>query len=198
MTVSLILASGSAIRATILTNAGLDFDIVKPGVDEDDIKQESHAEGRSLEDMATALADAKALAVSAPSTAFVLGSDQIMEHGGQAYDKPKDLDDARSRLKKLQGGPHTLINAVSIAHQGRIVFRHLERPKLFMRSMQDDEIDAYIEEAGPTILSSVGAYQVEKLGARLFEKIDGDYFAVLGLSLYPVLAFLRDADVIEY
>ncbi len=198
MSASLILASGSAIRASILTNAGVDFDVVKPGVDEDVIKKSSAKEGLSLEKTALALADAKALAVAADAGVYVLGSDQILEFQGRAFDKPKNLDEARDRLADMQADSHTLINAVSIAHEGRIVFRHLERPRLHLRAMSKAEIDQYIEEAGPAILSSVGAYQVEKLGARLFERIEGDYFSVLGLSLFPTLAFLRKADVVAY
>ena len=198
MSASLILASGSAIRASILTNAGVDFDVVKPGVDEDVIKKSSAKVGLSLEKTALALADAKALAVAADAGVYVLGSDQILEFQGRAFDKPKDLVEARDRLADMQADSHTLINAVSIAHEGRIVFRHLERPRLYLRAMSKAEIDQYIEEAGPAILSSVGAYQVEKLGARLFERIEGDYFSVLGLSLFPTLAFLRKADVVAY
>ena len=198
MSASLILASGSAIRASILTNAGVDFDVVKPGVDEDVIKKSSAEEGLSLKKTALALADAKALAVAADAGVYVLGSDQILEFQGRAFDKPKNLDEARDRLADMQADSHTLINAVSIAHEGRIVFRHLERPRLYLRAMSKPEIDQYIEEAGPAILSSVGAYQVEKLGARLFERIEGDYFSVLGLSLFPTLAFLRKADGVAY
>jgi len=198
MSQQLILASGSAIRAKILTDAGVDFDVVKPHVDEDAIKQTCSEDGVDLETTAAKLADAKALAVDAPPSAYVLGSDQIMEHQGKAYDKPKDLTEAADRLEILQGDVHTLINAVTITRGGSVVYRNLDRPSLHVRALKREEIDAYIDEAGPAILSSVGAYQVERLGSRLFDRIDGDYFAVLGLSLYPVLKFLRDAGLIEY
>ena len=196
--VRLVLASGSAIRAAILTAAGVSFEAVSPGVDETSIKEASVREGLSLEDTARRLADAKALAVAAPAEAFVLGSDQILECEGEGFDKPASLDEARARLVRLQGRVHSLLNAVSIAREGRIVFRNFERPRLFMRSMEDAEIDAYIKAAGPDILYSVGAYQVEGLGARLFERIEGDYFAVLGLSLFPVLGFLRQEKLIDF
>ena len=194
----LILASGSAIRAKILTDVGIDFDIIKPDVDEAIIKTRCTEDGLDLEKIATELADAKALAVDAPANALVLGSDQIMEHRGVAYDKPRDLAEAADRLEILQGDVHTLINAVTIVQNGKVIFRNIDRPHLYMRSLTKDEINLYIDEAGPTILSSVGAYQVERLGARLFEKIEGDYFAVLGLSLFPVLKFLRETDVVEF
>ena len=198
MTQKLILASGSAIRAKILTDAGVDFEVMKPDVNEDAIKKVCAEDGLHHEATAAKLADAKALAVKARDGAIVLGSDQIMVHRGQAYDKPKDLAEAADRLETLQGDVHTLVNAVSFAQDGRTVYRNMDCPNLYMRAMTRDEIDAYIEEAGPAILSSVGAYQVERLGARLFDRIEGDYFAVLGLSLFPVLKFLRKAGLVEY
>ncbi len=198
MTRRIVLASGSAIRAKILSEAGIDFDIVKTGVDEDAIKRRHAESGSPLEETAAALADAKALGVEAGPHVSVIGADQMLEHRGEAFDKPKDLAEAAARLERLQGEAHTLINAVSIAQNGRIVHRALERPRLWMRAMTREEIAAYVAEAGPAILSSVGAYQVEKLGARLFERIEGDYFAVLGLSLFPLLGFLRGQDLLEF
>jgi septum formation protein len=188
MTRRLILASGSAIRAKILKDAGVAFEARKPDVDEAALKRA--LSGRDLEAIAQALADAKALAVAAPG-AFIIGSDQILEHRGKAYDKPATLAEAADRLFALSGETHTLINAVSVAKDGAIVFRALQRPRLIMRTLSRAEILRYLERAGPDILSSVGAYQVESLGAQLFERIEGDYFSVLGLSLFPLLAFLR-------
>jgi len=194
----IVLASGSAIRAKILNDARIDFEIVKPNVDEAIIKQASAEKGLDLQETAAVLADAKSLAVDVDNTALVIGSDQIMEHEGIAYDKPASLEEAADRLKILQGSQHTLINAVSIAQGGRIVHRIIDQPVLHMRTMKDTEIEAYIDAAGPAILSSVGAYQVELLGSRLFDRIEGDFFAVLGLSLYPLLRFLRDAEALDF
>jgi septum formation protein len=188
---TLVLASGSAVRATILKNAGVSFRVVSPDVDEAALKRQ--LAGESLEKIAAALADAKALAVRAPA-AFVLGSDQILEFRGVAYDKPASRAEAAERLMTMQGDVHTLINAVSIAREGDIVFRHLARPALRMRPMTRREVDAYLARAGDKVLRSVGAYEVEGLGAQLFEAIEGDYFSVLGLSLFPVLEFLRGQD----
>lgn len=189
MTSRLILASGSAIRAKILREAGVPFEVRKPNVDEAAIK--TRMRGADLERVAQALADAKALAIDAPDV-FVLGSDQILEHRGDLYDKPASRAEAAERLLALQGEEHSLINAVAIARNGAIVFRHLARPRLVMRALSAREIDAYLARAGDQVLSSVGAYQVEAIGAQLFERIDGDYFSVLGLSLFPVLGFLRE------
>ncbi len=194
---ALILASGSAIRAQILKSAGVAFDVVKPDVDEDAIKRDAAHRGFSVEDTATRLADAKARAVVAPGRA-ILGSDQILAFDGQIFDKPKTMKEARERLQLLQAREHRLINAVTIVKDGAIVFRHLDAPRLFMRAMTDQEIDAYLKEAGDDILASVGAYQVEALGSRLFDRIEGDYFAVLGLSLYPVLGYLRREGMLAF
>ncbi|HOP20035.1 MAG TPA: nucleoside triphosphate pyrophosphatase [Amphiplicatus sp.] len=188
----LVLASGSAIRAAILKGAGLDFRVQKPAVDEDEIKREMA--GEDLEEIAMALAVRKALAVRAPG-ALVIGSDQIMEFEGRAFDKPKSMEEARDRLLDMQGKAHTLINAVAVAKDGAVIYRRLDRPKLVMRAMTKMDIEAYLNAAGEGVLASVGAYQIESLGAHLFEQIEGDHFAVLGLSLYPLLGFLAGQGV---
>jgi septum formation protein len=189
---SLVLASASPIRADILKAAGLRFDVAHPGVDEAAIKRA--LAGEDLARVAEALAEAKALAVAAPG-ALVVGADQILECEGRAFDKPADRGAAAARLFALQGRSHTLVNSVVVARDGEIVFRRRERPTLAMRALTEREIDAYLDRAGPGVLKSVGAYQVEGLGAQLFERIEGDYFAVLGLSLLPLLGFLRGAGV---
>lgn len=194
----IVLASGSAIRARILAAAGAPFEIARPDIDEAAMKTAGLRDGLALSDIAQNLADAKALAVGAQGGAIIVASDQLMVFDGRAYDKPRTMEEARARLRLLQGKAHTLINAVAIARRGAIVFRHLDAPTLFMRTMSDAEIDAYLAEAGEEILSSVGAYQLEALGARLFDRIEGDYFAVLGLALMPVLGFLRDEGALAY
>lgn len=188
----LVLASGSAIRASILRGARLDFRIEKPCVDEDAVKREMA--GEDVEEIAMTLAARKALAVQVGG-ALVIGSDQILEFRGLAYDKPKNMQEARARLLEMQGQPHSLVNAVAVAREGRIVFRHIDRPRLFMRELSAEDIDRYLAAAGEEALSSVGAYQVENWGAHLFERIEGDYFAVLGLSLFPLLGFLASQGV---
>ena len=194
----IVLASGSAIRADILSGAGLTFDIARPDVDEDAIKAQSAAKELTLEETALALAEAKALAEPHEPESLVIGSDQILEFQGAAYDKPKSMDEARRRLLDMAGASHTLINGVVVARGGKIIWRNLDRPRLYMRELAEQEVDAYLDASSPDILKSVGAYQVEKLGARLFERIEGDHFAVLGLSLYPLLAFLRSEGAIAF
>ena len=198
MTVPLILASGSAIRRAILSSAGLSYEIIRPDVDEAVVKASGLARGDSLQTIAADLADAKALAIDAPADALVIGSDQILEFKGEGFDKPASMSEARARLLRLQGETHALINSVSVARRGAVVWRNLDIARLSMRPMAETEIDAYLARAGEDILSSVGAYQVEKLGARLFDRIEGDYFTVLGLSLFPLLSFLRHQKAIAF
>lgn len=194
----IVLASGSAIRRNILAGADVPFEVMKPEVDEGLIKEEAKRQGLDLEALAMRLAEAKCLDIAAKTNAIVIGSDQIMEFEARAYDKPASMAEARARLIETQGAAHTLINAIAVARDGEIIWRNVERPKLVMRKLSAAEIDAYLEAAGPEILYSVGAYQIEKLGARLFERIEGDYYAVLGLSLFPLLDLLRREGALSF
>ncbi len=196
----IILASGSAIRAQILAGAGVPFEVIKPGVDESVIKSEAAKEGLGLEETAMRLAETKAMAVvnKARPGDIIIASDQIMEFEGRSYDKPADMEEARARLLEIQGAAHTLINAVALARDGEIIWRHIDRPKLVLRALSEKEVDAYLAAAGPDILASVGAYQIEQLGSRLFERIEGDHFAVLGLSLLPLLDVLRREGALPF
>lgn len=194
----IVLASGSAIRMQILTAAGVPFEAAKPDVDEAAIKAEAHKQGVDLDVIAMRLAEVKCLDVAARTDAIVIGSDQIMEFEGRAYDKPATMDEARARLNQLQGKTHTLINTIAVAEHGDIIWRNLDRAKLTMRAMTENEIDDYLAGAGPEILTSVGAYQIEKLGGRLFDRVDGDHFSILGLSLFPLLKLLRREGALVY
>ncbi len=193
-----ILASGSQIRARLLAAAGVPFEVCSPGVDEEAIKRNGLGAGRDVESIALELALAKARAIDASPNALVIASDQILEFRGEPFDKPPTMTAARERLLRLQGAAHTLVNAAVVLRAGDVVYTNLARPVLRMRSLSAREVDLYLAEAGQQVLSSVGAYQVEALGQRLFESIEGDYTAVLGLCMPPLLAFLRRAGVIEY
>jgi len=193
----IVLASASAIRARILSSAGIAFETQKPAVDETALKRACAKDGLSLEDTAMALARAKALSVKA-GDACVIGADQILEFEGRGHDKPRSMDEARARLLELQGRAHALINAVAVARAGEIVWRRMDRATLFMRTLSGAEIDAYLSAAGENILTSVGAYQIEKLGSRLFERIEGEHFAVLGLNLFPLLEALRREGALAF
>src|SRR6185295_6761010 len=150
------------------------------------------ARGATPAEIAAALADAKALAVSRLiMDAVVIGADQVLDFEGERWTKPDTIAAARGQLQRLAGRSHTLATAVAIGRGGDIVWRHLEAPRLTMRPLSDADIDAYLARVGYSVLTSVGAYQVEGVAIQLFEAIAGDYFAILGLPLLPLLAELR-------
>jgi septum formation protein len=188
----LVLASGSAIRADLLRRAGVDFAVETAAVDEAAIKQSFHAERLPAADCAVALAEAKASRVSRRHPgALVIGADQMLVCDGAWYDKPRDRAAARDELRSLRGKRHELVGAVCVVRDGERLWHVVERSVLTMRRFSDSFLDAYLDAAGNTVLASVGAYQLEGLGVQLFERVEGDFFAILGLPLLPLLAFLR-------
>ncbi|WP_334130049.1 Maf family protein [Sneathiella sp.] len=188
----LVLASQSVSRARILKNAGFTFHIVPAHVDEDEIKQSLLAMKAPARDAATALAELKATRISTRVPgAFVIGADQILECGGIWFDKPGDMEHARAHLLALKGRMHRLANAVAIAKDGAVIWRHVDIARLTMRSFDATFLDDYLARAGDDILNSVGAYHLEGLGAHLFSRVEGDFFSILGLPLLPLLDFLR-------
>lgn len=193
---NLILASGSASRRALLSGAGVKAQSIKPNVDEDAAKAVMRREDVSVRDQAMHLAELKAIKVSSTRTGFVIGGDQMLSLEGTALDKPADLEAAKNHLRKLSGKTHTLETAICIAENGQVIWRHLARPKLSVRPLNEAFIEQYVEECGEALLSTVGAYQLEGLGAQLFNKIEGDYFSILGLPLLPLLDYLRMHEVI--
>jgi septum formation protein len=191
----LILASGSAARAQVLRGAGLVFEIVKPDVDEAQLRDKMRAKGADVGAQAAALADAKALDVSRKRPGLAIGADQMLSLDGQAFDKPRDRAEARAHLRKLRGKTHELQSAISLAEGGAVLWRTIDAPRLTMRDFADAALDCYLDQAGDAALSSVGAYQLEGLGAQLFARVEGDYFSILGLPLFPLLAALRAQGV---
>jgi septum formation protein len=194
--VSLVLASGSASRRRLLEAAGLSFAVDPPRVDEEALKARLRAKGKAAPAQAMALADFKALSVSGDHPDFVIGADQMLALGDDVMDKPRDMAEARTHLQRLRGQTHELLTAVVVARQGEVLWRHMETPRLTMRAFSDAFIDTYLQHVGQAALTSVGAYQLEGLGAQLFERVEGDYFSVLGLPLLPLLAFLREQGVV--
>lgn len=182
----LTLASKSRVRADILSAAGLAFDMQPSGVDEDVLKAAHAGDPPAL---AVALAEAKAKAVAADG--LVIGADQLLHCDGRLFDKPKDMDEARANLRLFRGRTHQLIGGVVLLEKGETIWSHSQAVTLTMRDFSDVFLDAYLAAAGDTILASVGCYQLEGLGAHLFDRIDGDYFATLGLPLLPLLEALR-------
>lgn len=179
----------------MLEAAGLAFEVDVPRVDEEGAKASLRAAGLRPRDQADALAELKALSVSRSRPDFVIGADQMLALGDEVFDKPKSPAEAREQLLRLRGQTHELITAAVVAREGSIIWRHVDTPKLKMRTFSDAFLDDYLSRAGENVLRSVGAYQLEGLGAQLFERVEGDYFSVLGLQLLPLLAFLREHGI---
>lgn len=190
----LILASGSSARRAILNNAGLTFDVMPADIDEDAVKSavlsaDPHA---TPDEIATRLACEKARAVSRQHPGIlVIGADQVLVFGDMLYAKVGTLIEARAVLKKLRGRTHLLISAAALARDGDVIWQDSETARLTMREFSDAFLAQYLETAGASILACVGCYELEGKGIQLFEKIEGDYFTILGLPLLPLLAALR-------
>lgn len=187
----MILASQSAARRAVLVGAGIPFEATVAGVDEDAAKTMLLAHGASPKDVAEALAEQKALAVSRSRAGLVIGADQTLDLAGQLYDKAETVDQARARLQLLRGRTHELHSAVVGAEGNVVVWRETVSARLTMRDFSDGFLDAYLAEEGAAALGSVGCYRLEGLGAQLFSRIEGDYFAILGLPLMGLLDLLR-------
>ena len=191
----LILASQSTVRAALLAAAGLWFEARPARVDEAAVKQACQAEGADAADAALTLAVLKAQRVRDPD-ALVIGADQILVCGDAWFDKPDGPDGARTQLRALRGQPHRLVTAVVCLRGGREVWRHVAEPRLRMRAFSDAFLEEYLAAEGDAILSCVGAYRLEGLGAHLFEEVEGEHAAVLGLPLLPLLGSLRQHGVL--
>lgn len=188
---SLILASKSVTRRAVLDGAGVAYEAVGSGVDEDVAKVALLANRANPRQIAEALAEDKALAVSIGRPELVIGADQTLEFQGQLYDKAETVEAARDRLKLLRGKPHMLHSAVVVAERGAVVWRETQSATLKMRDFSDTFLEDYLTAEGEAALGSVGCYRLEGLGVQLFSKIDGDYFTILGLPLMGLLDLLR-------
>ena len=193
----LTLASKSATRQMILRNAGVAFEAVGPGVDEDTAKAGLLAEGASPRDIADALAELKAFKVSTKRPGLVIGSDQTLDLDGVLIDKVDTVEQARERLIQLRGKVHKLHSAVVVARDGQPIWRRIETSKLSVRNFSDAWLEGYLERNKPDILWSVGCYLLEGEGVQLFDRIDGDYFAILGLPVTGLFDFLRLHGALE-
>ena len=186
----IILASGSRARADMLENVGIDFQKIPADIDEDSIIKASQDRP---EELALKLAQEKALRVSAQNPdAYVIGSDQILEQGGQLFQKAKTIEEAREKLKTLRGKTHQLISSVAIAKDSKIIWHDTDTASLTMHDFDDEMLEEYLKIAEDDILSCVGAYAFETHGAWLFKEIDANYFTILGMPLLPLLEFLRE------
>ena len=187
---SLVLASTSPIRRKLLTDAGLSFASRSPLVDEAAIKRAHPDLAPDL--LALRLAEAKALAILEPNPyTIVIAADQILALEATTFDKPDSITAARSQLTTLRGKTHSLLSAVTCAQDNKIIWRHVAQAHLTMRNFTGVFLDEYIAACQNGIVTSVGAYKLEERGIQLFDRIDGDYFTILGLPLLPLLQFLR-------
>jgi septum formation protein len=192
---AIVLASQSRARARVLADAGVPFEAIDPAFDEANAKE--RLIGRSPCVVAGALAEAKALAgARMRPEALVIGADQTLDLEGRLFDKAQSLEEARERLMLLRGREHQLHAAVAVAHGREIAWRHVASATLTMREFSDGYLEGYLERNRRAALASVGAYELEGEGAQLFQRIEGDYFSILGLPLLPLLAFLRDTGAL--
>ncbi|GGF75722.1 Maf-like protein [Azorhizobium oxalatiphilum] len=188
----LLLASRSAARLDMLRNAGLRVEARPVELDERAVEDEAVRSGAAPDDVARVLAREKALAASrlVPGR-VVLGADQTLAVAGGVLHKPADLDAARDQLRKLSGRAHVLHSGVAVVRDEEVLFEDVDSARLVMRDLSEDFLDSYLAEAGPQVISSVGAYQIEGHGVQLFEAVEGSHFTILGLPLLKVLAYFR-------
>ena len=195
---TLVLASSSRSRKTMLTAAGVSFIADPASVDEGAVKKTLSAKQANATTVAETLAMMKADEVShRHPEALVIGSDQMLACGGRWFDKPVDRATAKAQLLDLRGRKHELIAAVTVVRGNRPLWRHLDRASLVMRAFSEAFVDEYLDRVGDDALLSVGAYQVEGQGIQLFEAIEGDVFTIMGMPLLPLLGFLRSQGVVR-
>lgn len=194
---ALVLASASGSRRRLLASAGLAFEAHAAGVDESEVKLALRAEGAEPIQAAETLAELKATRISAQCPgALVIGADQLLACDGRWHDKPETLEAAAEQLVALAGRRHSLETAVCVVQDGNRLWHHNAVCRLTMRPFGRGFAERYLAAAGSAALDSVGGYQLEGLGVQLFSRIEGDFFAILGLPLLPLLAFLRDRGVV--
>lgn len=198
MVASLVLASASPFRRMLLENAGIAFQAKAADIDERAIEGEVERQGSSPQEVALILAEAKArnIGQTFPDD-IIIGSDQTMSLGARVYHKPRDMNEARDHLLSLSGQVHQLNSGIVLTRGNDILWKHVSSARMSVRVLSPEFIDAHLARVGTKALSSVGAYQLEGEGIQLFDKIEGDYFTILGLPMLPLLAKLRELRVID-
>ena len=191
-TPKLILASRSSTRAELLRRAGLEIDAVPARIDEGAIKSALMAADAHPRDIADALAEGKARKVSGSHSGFVIGCDQILACDGRVFSKPQTREAALEQLTELRGRTHRLYSAAVVYEEAQPVWRHVSRVRLTMRESSDAYLADYVDRNWDSICQSVGAYRIEEEGIRLFKRVEGDYFAILGIPLLEILSYLTE------
>ncbi len=193
----IVLASGSKIRSRLLENAGISHVVDAAFVNETELKEKLRKDRIGIEPATQTLAQTKAAAIAKRHPgAYVIGADQILELDDWWFNKPRDMEQAVATLKILRGHTHRLVSAVSVYHDNESLWKYVETANLTMRDFSDTFIERYIAESGLEILESVGGYRLERTGAQLFARIEGNYFTILGLPLLALLEFLREVGVL--
>jgi septum formation protein len=192
----LVLASRSDIRGKILAAAALRFEIRPSQIDERAVEAAAAPADAAAAARLLARTKAEAVAATLPGRP-VLGADQTLARGAQRFTKPKDRTEAAAQLRALRGRTHELHSALALVRDGDVLFQCVETARLTMRDISDRFIEDYLDMAGDLALASVGAYQLEGIGVHLFERVEGDYFTILGLPLLPLLAYLRGAGFVD-
>ena len=192
----LVLASKSDVRGKMLAAAGLRFEIRPAQIDERAVEAKAGVSDAAAAARLLARAKAEAVAANRPGQ-LVLGADQTLARGATRFSKPKDREGAAEQLRSLRGRTHELHSALALVRDGKVLFDCVDSAKLTMRDFSDRFLNEYLEMAGNAALTSVGGYQLEGIGVHLFERIEGDYFTILGLPLLPLLGYLRQNGFVD-
>lgn len=198
MSAPLILASSSSVRLKLLQSAGIQVSAHPARIDEDAIRRSLQAGLAKPDDIADTLAELKArkLAEKNPAS-LVLGCDQVLAIGSEILNKPETVEEAESQISRLQGQTHQLLSAVVLYDDNKPIWRHMGVARMTMRTLSQDYLTAYLSRNWPDIATSVGGYKLESEGVRLFSRIEGDYFTILGLPLLPLLGYLGDRGFLQ-